>query len=84
MMTLPMVSAALLPAAFEEMVGLAHFQILEEDLVEFVVVVLAGVHQDMVAMLVERCHHPRQADDFWPGADHGHDFQFFHGFTGRA
>jgi hypothetical protein len=36
------------------MVGLAHTQVVEEDLVELVVVVLAGMHEHMVAVLVQR------------------------------
>ena len=60
------------------MVGLAHAEIVEEYLVQFVVVVLPGVHQHMIAMLVQPGHHPRQADDLRPRADDGHDFQLLH------
>ena len=41
------------------MVGLAHAQLVEEDLVELVVVVLAGVHEHVLAVLVELGHHDR-------------------------
>ena len=43
------------PALFEEVVGLAHAEVVEEDLVELVVVVLAGVHQHVLAVFVEAC-----------------------------
>ncbi|MNL15546.1 hypothetical protein D3C87_1365370 [compost metagenome] len=64
--------------AVQKVVGLAHAQVVEEDLVEFVVVVLAGMHEHVFAMLVQPSQHARQANDFGPGADHGHDFEFFH------
>ena len=54
MMTLPMVSRGAGAAAVQEVIGLADAEIVEEDLVELVVVVLAGVDQDMIAVLVER------------------------------
>ena len=62
----------------QEVVGLAHAEILEEDLVELVVVVLAGMHEHVVAMPVERGDDARQPDDLRPGADDGHDLQLVH------
>ena len=62
----------------QEMVRLADLQVGEEDLVELVVVVLAGVYQDVIGVLVENRHHPGQADDLRAGADDRHDFHSFH------
>ena len=64
--------------AVQEVIRLAHTQVVEEDLIQLVVVVLAGVHQDMVAVFVERGQHPRQANDLGPCTNHGYDFEFFH------
>ena len=47
--------------------GPADTQVLEEHLVQLVVVVLAGVHQDMVAIAVELGDHSRQARRAGPG-----------------
>jgi hypothetical protein len=47
-------AAPVLPtAAVQKMVGLAHAQVVKKNLVQLVVVVLAGVHQHVVAMLVQ-------------------------------
>ncbi|MCY1437591.1 hypothetical protein D9M71_537580 [compost metagenome] len=43
----------------EEVVGFANTQILEEDLIELIIVVLAGVHQHMLTMLVQCSHDAR-------------------------
>jgi hypothetical protein len=51
MITLPMVSAPLRAGRIEKMIRLADAQVVEKDLVQFVIVVLPGVHQDMLAML---------------------------------
>ena len=62
----------------QKMVGLAQAQVVKKNLVQLVVVVLACVHQYVVAMLVKPHQHARQADDFGPCAHHRHDFEFFH------
>ncbi|MNR28400.1 hypothetical protein D3C85_1457240 [compost metagenome] len=62
----------------QEMVRFADAQVLEEDFVEFVVVVLSGMNQDVIAMAVQAREHARQPNDFRPGADDGGDFKFFH------
>ena len=62
----------------EEMIGAPHAEIREEDLVELVVVVLAGVDQHMMHMALERRHHSRQADDLRPRAQDGHHLEFVH------
>jgi len=41
----------------EEVVGATEAEILEEDLVQLVVVVLPGVHQDLIAVLVDQLGH---------------------------
>ena len=63
------------PGRIQEHIRPADAQVLEEDAVEFVVVVLAGMHQHVFAVLVQRGQHPRQADDLRAGADDGGDFQ---------
>ena len=68
-MTLPMVSRGVAAGGVQEMVGLADAEVVEEDLVELVVVVLAGVDQHVVAVPVELGDHPRQPDDLRPRAD---------------
>ncbi|MNG35665.1 hypothetical protein D3C84_1224630 [compost metagenome] len=60
------------------MVRFADAQVLEEDLVQFVVVVLPGMHQHVLAVLVQLGHDPRQANDFRAGAYYGDNFQLFH------
>ncbi len=45
MMTLPIVSAALSPAAAEKQVGCPDLQIAEEDVVELGIVILAGMDE---------------------------------------
>ena len=55
-------------------VGLAHAHLAEEHAGEAVVVVLAGVHQDVVAGLVEHGDDARQADDLRARAEQGEDF----------
>ena len=62
----------------QEMIRLADAEVIEKDLVQFVIVVLAGMDQHVLAILVQLGHHPRQADDLRPRADHGGNFHFFH------
>ena len=62
----------------QKVVRFANAQVLEEDFIQLEIVVLAGVHQNMFAMLIQPGHHTRQANNFRPGADHGHYFQLFH------
>src|SRR5690554_1343756 len=63
----------------QEVVRLADAQVLEEDFIQLEIVVLAGVHQNVLAVLIQLGHHPGQTNNLRPGADHGHYFQFFHG-----
>ena len=51
------------------MIGFADAKIVKEDLVEFVIIVLARMHEHMVAMLVEASQHARQPDDLGPRTD---------------
>ena len=53
-------------------------QILKEDAVQGVVVVLAGVHQNLVEVFVAFFNHGGKADNLRPGAHDGHQFQFAH------
>jgi hypothetical protein len=73
MMTLPMDLGRRRAGAFEEGIRPADAEVLEEHLVEFVVVVLAGVDQGVLAIAVEAVDHARQPDDLRPRADDGHD-----------
>ena len=62
----------------QEMVRLADLQVGEEDLVQFIIEVLAGVDQDVIGVLVESRHHPGQAYDLGAGTDDRHHFHSFH------
>ena len=64
--------------AVQKIVWLAHTQVVKEHLVELVVVVLASVHQHMLAMLIQGGEHTRQANDLGPCAHHRHNLEFFH------
>ena len=66
---------------FKEYIGCAPAQVVEKYLVEFVIVILAGVDENMIACAVERRDHTRQANDLGPGADHGHHLQPFDSHT---
>ena len=57
-------------------VGPAQAQIIEKNLVEFVIVVLASVNHFVIHMPVQQLDNRRQADDFGTGSDNRHDFQF--------
>ena len=51
-------------------------QILKEDLVEGIVVVLAGVYKDLIEVHITFLDDGRQTDDLRPGADNGHKLDF--------
>ena len=67
-------------------IGLAQSEILEEDLVQFVVIILPRVDQNMFdgRRGIELLHDARQADDLGPCPDNGEDLEFFHGFNAEA
>jgi hypothetical protein len=67
----------------QEVIRLANAQVVKEDLVELVVVVLTRVHHNMLAILVQASQHTGKTNDFRPGTDHGHDFEFFHLGSGK-
>lgn len=56
----------------EEHIGLAQAEILKKDLVQFVVVILSGMHDHVIHVAVERGHDPRQPDDLRARAQDGH------------
>jgi hypothetical protein len=56
-------------------------QIVEEDLIEFVVVVLAGMNKDVIARFVQPRDDPRQENDLGPRANDRHDSQTLHQFS---
>ena len=48
-------------------------EVLEEHLIELVVVVLAGVDDDVIRVAIERGHDPREPDDLRPSTDNRGD-----------
>ena len=65
--TWPIVSAAFVSSGLEEEVRLPNFQIFKEDLIELVIIVLAGVNQDMLCVAIQSCNNARKSDDFRQG-----------------
>ena len=61
---------------FEKMIGAAQLQFVEENLVQFVVVVLPRVNQHVIGIPVQLGQHARQANDLRPRSHHRHDFEF--------
>lgn len=59
----------------QEIIRLSDLQIVEEDLVQFVIIVLAGVDNDMLDMPVEEGHGPGETDNLRPCAQDGHYLQ---------
>ena len=53
-------------------------QVIKEHLVELVVIVLAGVDQDLIKVAVALFDDSGEPDDLRPGADDGHEFQARH------
>jgi small subunit ribosomal protein S10 len=66
-----------LAGRFQEVIRLAHAKIMKKDLVELVIVILAGMDQHVLHMPVEFGNHPAELDDLGAGADNGHDFHDF-------
>ncbi len=62
-----------LGSGFEETVGLPQAEAVEEDLVQLVVVVLAGVHQHVLEGAVELGNDAGELDDLGPRAHDRHD-----------
>src|ERR1035437_8412831 len=58
----------------EEVIGLADPQVVKENLVQLVIIVLAGVNQHMVGVLFQGFDNGGQADDFRPGSKDSHYF----------
>ena len=50
----------------------AHLKIADEDIAEAFVVILARVHRNVLAVLVEDLHNETQPDDLRPGPENGH------------
>ena len=59
-------------------VGRAQAQVLKKDLVQVIIVVLAGVDQDLVKVDIALFDNGRQPDNFRSGTDDGHEFEFVH------
>ena len=65
----------------EKIIRLAHAQIVKKHLVQFVVVILARVHQHVVAIPVQRSQHTREPNDFRSCTHDRQDFEFFHAWS---
>ncbi len=59
----------------EHVAGAGDAELVEEDAVELVVVVLAGVDQHVIGVALQRRQDPGELDDLGPGAHHGHDLE---------
>jgi hypothetical protein len=57
------------------MVRLAKLKFIPEDLIQFIIIVLSGMNNNLIEMLVKEGHGPRQPDNLGTGADDGHDFK---------
>ncbi|MNH37433.1 hypothetical protein D3C79_983350 [compost metagenome] len=57
------------------MVGFADAQIIEENLVEFVIVILSGMHQNMVRLRIQFGDDATHLDEFGTRANQRHDFK---------
>ncbi len=66
---------SVLSGGLEEVVRLADAEVLEEDVVEFVVVVLPGVHQHVPGVCVKRGNDARHLDQLGACAHDGHDLK---------
>src|SRR5262249_42285824 len=62
----------------EKHIGRSDFEIAEKDVVEVLVIVLAGVDEAMIAVLIELRNNPSQANDLRPRPDDRHYPQALH------
>ena len=70
--------AQVLAGRLEEVVGLPDGEVPEEDLVQRVVPVLAGVDERVVEVAVAGGDHPREPDDLRPRANYRHHLELLH------
>ncbi len=63
---------------FEEVIRRPEPEVIEEDLVQFVIVILARVHEDLIEVRVALLDYGGQADDLGTGPDDGHQFELCH------
>ena len=59
----------------QKVVRLADAEILEKQLVQFIIVVLPRMYQDVLGMLIKFSYHTAHLDQFGPGAYDRHDFK---------
>ncbi|MNG06734.1 hypothetical protein D3C84_899950 [compost metagenome] len=59
----------------EEVIRLTDIQVIEENLVQFIVKVLPGVNQDVLSMGIELGNNPRHFDQLGTGPDNSHYFK---------
>ncbi len=57
------------------MIRLAYLQIIEKYLVQLIVIVLAGMHQNVIRMFVQFSNHTTHLDEFWPRANDRHNLK---------
>ena len=64
----------------QEVIGFPEPEILEEHLVQLIVVILSGMHQNMLdsRTRIQLLHHARQPDNLRPRTHNRHHFQLFH------
>jgi hypothetical protein len=48
-------------------------EILKKDFIQFIIVILAGMHQDMLGVAVQLADDPAKLNDFRTGTYDGHD-----------
>jgi hypothetical protein len=60
-------------------VGPANFKVLEKNLIQFVVIVLAGVNQHVLGMPIQRRDYTRQPNDFRSSSKNGCNFHSLSG-----
>ena len=63
---------------FEEVIRRPEPEVVEEDLVQFVIVILARMHEDLVEVRVALLDYGGEPDDLGPCADDSHKFEFCH------
>jgi hypothetical protein len=72
---LPDLVAKAIAAHGQREIRFAHFQFAKEKTIKPVVIVLAGIYQQVFSMFVEQADDQAQPDDLRPRAQDGHDFQ---------
>ena len=64
------------------MIWFTKFEIVEKNLVQLIVVILASMHERQIEMPIDCLNHAGQADNLWPRTDNDGYLHFFHCSTG--